>query len=262
MILHIPHSSNIIPEQFRNQIVLSDDDLVAELIRMTDAFTDELFTFQKSTTIRFPISRLLLDVERFADNTNEPMAKVGMGMIYTHTAHGRRLKRSLKAKEIEVLHKCYEKHHELLSNEVETELDVHDKALLVDCHSFPSQPLPCDMEQTMPRPNFCIGTDSFHTPLNLIQMCEQRIKEMGYSVKINKPYQGTLVPMKFYGKEHRVASIMIEINRSLYMDEKNGEKKDSFESIKEHIQTLLWFIWKFEKDVSLNGNTVALNCLN
>ena len=93
-------------------------------------------------------------------------------------------------------------------------------------------------------------------------MCEQRIKEMGYSLLINKPYQGTLVPMEFFGKEHRVASIMIEINRSLYMDEKNGEKKDSFESIKEHIQTLLWFIWKFEKDVSLNGNTVALNCLN
>jgi hypothetical protein len=32
MILHIPDSSDIIPEQLRDQIVLSDDDLTAELL--------------------------------------------------------------------------------------------------------------------------------------------------------------------------------------------------------------------------------------
>jgi len=47
MILHIPHSSGTIPDQFRDQIVLSDDDLTTELVRMTDAFTDERFTYQK-----------------------------------------------------------------------------------------------------------------------------------------------------------------------------------------------------------------------
>ena len=43
MILHIPHSSSVIPPALRVQIVLSDDDLAAELLHMTDAFTDELF---------------------------------------------------------------------------------------------------------------------------------------------------------------------------------------------------------------------------
>jgi N-formylglutamate deformylase len=79
MILHIPHSSDLIPEQFRDQILLSDDDLTAELLRMTDAYTDELFSYPGATTVLFPISRLLVDVERFSDDKKEPMTKGGMG---------------------------------------------------------------------------------------------------------------------------------------------------------------------------------------
>jgi len=44
MILYIPHSSVKIPDQFRNQIVLSDADLATELLLMTDLFTDEIFS--------------------------------------------------------------------------------------------------------------------------------------------------------------------------------------------------------------------------
>ncbi|OGI41179.1 MAG: hypothetical protein A2140_03605 [Candidatus Muproteobacteria bacterium RBG_16_62_13] len=69
MILHIPHSSCTIPEEFRDQIVLSDEDLGAELRMMTDAFTDELFALPETAVVRFPVSRLLVDVERFPDDT-------------------------------------------------------------------------------------------------------------------------------------------------------------------------------------------------
>jgi len=42
-ILHIPHSSNIIPEEERANIMLNDNELADELLKMTDWFTDELF---------------------------------------------------------------------------------------------------------------------------------------------------------------------------------------------------------------------------
>jgi len=247
MILHIPHSADKIPEHLRDQIVLSDDELTAELLRMTDRYTDELFAFPEVTIVRFPISRLFVDVERFHDNTREPMSKVGMGVIYTHTADGKKLRRSLQSAEKRTLFEFYEKHHEMISKEVKTELDKYGKALIVDCHSFPSHPLPCDNNQTTPRPDFCIGTDSFHTPLELRRIVEGILKKMGYSVGIDQPYNGTMVPMEFCGKDLRVESIMIEVNRSLYMDEITGRKKDTFVAIKEQINTFLRSIIKYQQ---------------
>jgi len=247
MILHIPHSSRVIPENLGDQIVLSDGDLAAELTLMTDAFTDDLFTVPEATILRFPISRLLVDVERFPDDVDEPMSNVGMGMIYTLTASGKKLKRTLQPQERSTLRSLYETHHQALLREVKMELEKYGKALIVDCHSFPSHPLQCDKDQSIPRPEFCIGTDSFHTPGALTQTTLLNLKKMGYSVQINKPYAGTMVPTAFYRKDGRVTSIMVEINRSLYMDETSGVKTRAFDSIKKQIRCLLCSIKQFQQ---------------
>jgi N-formylglutamate amidohydrolase len=131
--------------------------------------------------------------------------------------------------------------------EVKDELEKYGKALIVDCHSFPSQPLPCDENQSIPRPESCIGMDSFHTPRALIQATARSIKKMGYSVGIDRPYAGSVVPMIFYRKDRRVASIMVEVNRSLYMDELAGTKTGRFDTIKEQIRTLLGSIREFQQ---------------
>ena len=41
-------------------------------------------------------------------------------------------------------------------------------------------------------------------------------KALGYDVAIDSPFSGTIVPLKHYHKDQRVASVMIEVNRSLY----------------------------------------------
>lgn len=43
MILHIRHSSFCIPPEIRTGITIREEELKPEQIRMTDAFTDELF---------------------------------------------------------------------------------------------------------------------------------------------------------------------------------------------------------------------------
>jgi N-formylglutamate amidohydrolase len=247
VILHIPHASRTVPEDLRDQIVLNDAELDAELTLMTDAFTDELFALAEIPTVRLPISRLLVDVERFADDAQEPMSEVGMGMIYTRTAHGHQLKRTLQPQETrELVAQYYEAHHQRLLAEVKAELEQYGRVLIVDCHSFPSQPLPCNRDPSIPRPDFCIGTDGFHTPRALVQAAVQSIQEMGYCVGINRPYTGTMVPMAYYRKDRRVASIMIEANRSLYMDELAGTKTAGFDTVKEQIQALLGSIREFQ----------------
>ena len=248
MILHIPHASRVVPEDVRDQIVLSDGDLDAELTRITDAFTDELFFRPEATTVRFPISRLVVDVERFPDDADEPMSRVGMGMIYTRTAQGNRLRRPLRPHETRhLVAQYYEPHHRRLLAAAEDELAQYGRALIVDCHSFPSRPLPCDEDQSMPRPDVCIGTDSFHTPATLIQLFARTFQEIGYGVDIDRPYTGSMVPMAFCKQDLRVASIMIEVNRALYMDELSGTKTGRFATIQEQMQAVLELTEEFQQ---------------
>ena len=99
MILHIPHSSHSIPASYQEYFVLSSKDLEHEQLRMVDAYTDELFSLNESEAVIFHYSRLLVDVERFSIDENEPMSQVGMGVIYTRTSEGKRLKRDLSGAE-------------------------------------------------------------------------------------------------------------------------------------------------------------------
>jgi len=38
---------------------------------MTDAYTDQLFGIPHAVTVRYPVSRLVAEPERFADHTEE-----------------------------------------------------------------------------------------------------------------------------------------------------------------------------------------------
>jgi hypothetical protein len=84
LLLHIPHASTEIPGEIREQFIIDDAELSSELNLMTDHFTDWLMAplnlspSQKTIT---GVSRLVVDVERFADDSQEIMSKVGMGVI-------------------------------------------------------------------------------------------------------------------------------------------------------------------------------------
>jgi len=240
MILHIPHSSRNIPEALRGQFVLDDHALEQEAVRITDAFTNELFVYPDACRVVFEVSRLVVDVERFSHDCDEPMSRVGQGMIYTKTCTGEPLRRELSEEERRFLKsEYYVRHHELLRRTVLDELLAGGKALIVDCHSYPSRPLPCDVSREENRPDFCIGTDTFHTPPALLQVVDSAVRGRGYSVGVNSPYSGTLVPSAFYRKNPNVRSVMIEVNRKLYMDEEAGTKSSGFESVKDRIQAFL-----------------------
>jgi N-formylglutamate amidohydrolase len=240
MIFHLPHASMVIPAAVRKQFVLDDGQLAQELIRLTDTYTDELFELEGALRVRAGVSRLVVDVERFADDTEEPMAALGMGAVYTRTSEGKRLRRPPKPTQRQALMAAwYEPHHQELSTAVEKERNRKGNALIVDCHSFPSRPLPCDAEKSERRPQFCIGTDPYHTPTAMALAAADQLRYFGYSVDFDRPYQGALVPREFYRRDPMVHSIMIEVNRALYMDERTGRRLDRFDRVKRDISSLL-----------------------
>ncbi|MFH1983429.1 MAG: N-formylglutamate amidohydrolase [Pseudomonadota bacterium] len=241
-IFHIPHASTVIPAEHRAAFLLSDSELGDQVLCMTDHFTDELFNLPDRSVQRivYPVSRLVLDPERFLDDAQEPMAKKGMGVIYEKTVDGRLLRDKPTEKErAELLERYYHPHHQKFTEAVDHVLAATGRCLIIDCHSFPDAPLPYEDDQNPNRPDICIGTDSFHTDEVLSILTFKVFQEVGFSVAFNRPFAGTIVPMKYYRCTKAVQSIMIEINRKLYMNEETDEKLSSFDEFAGSVQGCL-----------------------
>jgi len=218
MILHIPHSS---VNTLGRNIEKFDIDY------LTDWYTDELFQHTDSDRVVFDISRFVCDVERFTDDKEE-MVKVGHGISYTK---GTRNNDIAPIDKEEIL-SYYYKHHTKLNKLTAKTLAYFNSVVVVDCHSFPK-----DMSDF----DFCIG---FNEESTLNKEIIEYIRNNGYTVGVNSPYYGSLVPTN-YINDSRVESVMIEVNKKLYLNE-DMSKSPYFFELKKFINTILEIISKYE----------------
>jgi N-formylglutamate amidohydrolase len=227
IIAHVPHASVVIPPDVRAEILLSDDELADEILRLTDHFTDELFAdlAQLGATLFVnDLSRFVFDPERFLDDSAEPMASRGQGVVYWQGTQGQPLRRASSELREHHVRLRYRPYHAALDELVAQQLQAAGECLLIDCHSFPSVPLPSELDQSPDRPDICIGTDETHTPSALATAFEGAFADEGWRVKRDAPFAGTFVPSGSYGTDTRVRSVMIEVRRGLYMDEAAGTR--------------------------------------
>ena len=230
LILHIPHSSNNIP--IKDGYVIDEISLNKELINLTDWYTDDLFYSADDEMIVADFSRIFCDPERFTDDAQEVMAQFGMGVLYEKTDDGELMRLVTPELREKVLSEYYWKHHQKFSKAVQNQLDLFGKALIVDCHSYPSIPLIRSLDKSSNRPDFNIGTDAFHTPQKLIDLSVSFFESTGYTLGVDWPYKGSIVPMEYYQKNKNVQTIMLEINRVLYLNEPTYEKSGNYLKIK------------------------------
>lgn len=237
LILHIPHSSTKIP--VKNGFTLSDALINAEILKLTDWYTDDLFHSAHDITIKADFSRLFCDPERFSDDSQEVMAKLGMGVLYEKTDLGELMRIVSPELRESILVDYYWPHHTRLNDAVNNQLSLFSKATIIDCHSFSNIPFTRDSNQEPDRPDFNIGTDSFHTPQKLINVSAEFFENKGFSAGINRPYQGSIVPMVYYRKNKNVQTIMLEINRKLYLKEQSNKRSERYSEIRDVIKEFL-----------------------
>lgn len=238
ILIHIPHSSYNIPNKYKPLFLISETELKKEQLLMTDSYTNEIFNLDYKQII-FPISRLICDVERFRNENDEEMTKQGMWVCYTKTHNQKPLKAVSEEHKQEILNKYYDKHHQLFEKEVENILKNNNNCLIIDAHSFCSKQLPYELYKDTKRPDICLGTNDFHTNKETINYFKTVFEQKGYNIEINSPFKGTIVPLKYYQKDKRVQSIMIEINRSLYMNEVTGKKINDFLKLKSDLKEII-----------------------
>lgn len=230
LILHIPHSSNLIP--VKGGYVGGDTELDSEILKLTDWHTEDLFASADDISIVAEFSRLFCDPERFVNDEEEVMAKYGMGVLYETTDDGRLMRKVTPELRERIISEYYVPHHKRFKEAVCLQLEQHSKALIVDCHSFCDTPFERDLDKRPNRPDICIGTDNYHTSEELRDFTVRYFQNKGLSVGLNTPYSGTIVPLEYYGEDKRVQSIMVEINRKLYMEEGSSRKSGNYDSIK------------------------------
>ena len=230
IILHVPHSSTNIP--LTEGYVVDFIALEKEMLKLTDWYTNDLFFAEAEEMIKAEFSRIFCDPERFTDDSHEIMSQYGMGVLYEKNDEGDTIRKVTPELKQKILAEYYWKHHEKLSQAVDNQLNRFGTALIIDCHSYPSNPLKRDLDKNPLRPDFNIGTDTYHTSQKLIDLSVNFFEKKGYSLGIDWPYKGSIVPLEHYNKNSNVQTIMLEINRALYLKEPSNDKSENYSEIK------------------------------
>ena len=178
-----------IDERFINDIVL----------KWTDWHTDFLFhgyRSEKIRTVRFPYSRFIVDAERLWD---DPLEQHGQGIVYKQfDGYTRTVPEENEAQ----LLGLWNWHQQRLRD------NLCEGALLLDCHSFPSE---------MGDVDICIGfNEDWSKPhKETIELAVNLFEDNGYKVGINEPYSNSETPDCPFTYQ----SMMLEVNKRAYMED-------------------------------------------
>ena len=123
LILHIPHSSDKIPDS--KGYLVDQKKIDKEILKLTDWYTDDLFSHHDSIVVKADFSRIFCDAERFSDDRQEVMAQFGMGVIYEKTDDGSVLREVNQELRENILNSFYWPHHKKLNQAVEKQINLN-----------------------------------------------------------------------------------------------------------------------------------------
>ncbi|MBL8039525.1 MAG: N-formylglutamate amidohydrolase [Nitrospira sp.] len=156
------------------------------------------------------------------------------------TVDGEPLRRTLSPKEqIHLLDVYFHPYAKSFEGVVSRMLDRHGRCLIFDSHSFPSLLLRYELDQEIRSPEVCLGADPFHTPESLLREVEAVCIGQGLRTERNRPFAGTYVPLCYWQKDSCVSSVMMEIQRDLYMDEVTGAETLRLKRMQELLFSIL-----------------------
>ncbi len=223
IILHIPHSGQKLPNIFWKNICVEKKEVIDFAKQIADLKTDKLFGNNFYKKIIFKYSRVFCDVEKYEDDSKEEMSKFGMGVVYTKTNEKVKFANVTKHYKDLVLNKVYRPYHERLTQATQKLIDKYNQVIMIDCHSFSENIIMFD-DKKQNLPDICIG---YNTNFNktLIDTVNKYFTSLGYKTSFNYPYSGTMVPNNLNYNDGNFTSVMLEINKNLYLKNKQSFKK-------------------------------------
>ncbi|MEM6848149.1 MAG: N-formylglutamate amidohydrolase [Pseudomonadota bacterium] len=254
-VLSVPHSGTFYPKDFVASAKLSR----RGLRRSEDTHVDELFApalTHGAAMVRAQFPRVLLDANRSPDELDPAMfdgplnlpvddssARVagGLGVIAKVVGEGQAIYRNpLPPSEAHWrLSRLYHPYHDALRTLLDGAVDHFGYAVLIDCHSMPSNAVRNAAEHSATRPSIVLG-DRFGTSCaaELTSIATKSLARRGYRVARNKPYAGGFIT-EHYGNHANVHALQIEVTRSLYMDEATYLPDVGFDTLRQDLTGLV-----------------------
>ena len=214
ILIHVPHSSLYIPEEYCRNALISREELEEENRFVCDSGVIELIPpALKENALIFPYSRLYCDVERFRDDS-EPMNALGMGYIYTRDTRGREIFQPTSEHRAAV--DCiYDAHHSQLDERVSEILNTYGSCIIIDLHSY-SDEMVHRLFGYDCCPDVCIGIERDYYSNEIVEGLISICRGLGLSTELNYPYRGSIIPNRYLGRGGSgIISLMLEINKRI-----------------------------------------------
>lgn len=196
------------------------DTLRRDSLILADEQVDRLYSFLPNK-ITSDYSRFVVDLERYLDNSKEPMATRGMGYLYNSLIDGKAFDRRIFGDNA-YFTEYYKHKHAQLKQAIER---IGNGAILLDLHSFNPFPLACDMDKRPNRPDICLGFNEDETKPedSILQTLQEHFEDNGFKVAFNTPFSGAMTT----DTQTKYKSLMIEVNKKCYL-ENHVLKKDMY----------------------------------
>ncbi len=233
VLITVPHSGSFYPELFKKHIKLDLD----KIRKIEDYQSDKILKLIKKESVDILIakcSRAVVDLNRsrksidndmfneivLIDQPDEKkMISYGLGVFPKIISNKLIFKTKLPASySRKLLEEYYDPFHKVLSNQLEFLLKKFGFCFHFDLHTMPSKAL----KHFKVKPDIVLGNNFGNSSCeNLVNYIKNSFEKFGLKVEINNPYAGGFITRKYGNPLVGIETVQIEINRSLYMDEKN-----------------------------------------
>lgn len=260
-----PHSGRFYPQSFINHSCLN----ALQLRSSEDYLVDKLFEAAPkwgASLIKANFPRAFVDLNRepyeldaeliegdlpeFA-NTSSVRVLGGLGTIPRNVAEHLKIyaKKIDKREVFARLDYVYAPYHAALRRLIAKTYVQFGYAVLIDCHSMPEH------GRGPAKPDIIIG-DRYGASCDggLSSMARKIFADLGYKVSHNSPYAGGFITQHYGRPENGLHCIQIEINRGLYMDEKQLRPLGHFSKICADMSEFIARIVQYQ-DTKLQTNT-------
>lgn len=248
-----PHSGRRYTWRFLRQSRLDE----VAIRSSEDAFVDQLFDAAPefgAPLLCAAMPRAFVDLNRSPDELDpaliagaqrrgqNPRVASGLGVIPRVVSNGRaiyagKLSMSEARDRIERFWRPY---HAALQQQLDEAHRHFGQAILVDCHSMPHEAMDGVARRGVGSPQIVLG-DRFGAAAagEVVDRIEAAFAAAGLRVTRNAPFAGAYVTQAYGRPSRRQHAIQVEIDRSIYMDERQVRPSADFQSFRATLRQVI-----------------------